>query len=132
MNNLKARGYKPLDYYSSNESLRKAIDCISSGSLSRGDVNLIRPLVDALLYHDAYMLFADYQSYLDCQERVAALFRNRSQWIRMSILNVARMGKFSSDRSIREYCTHIWGAKALTGQFDDADITAAAVQRTQC
>ena len=132
VNNLKARGYNPRDYYGSNESLRKAIDRISSGSLSRGDANLFRPLVDSLLYHDTYLLFADYQPYLDCQEHVSATFRNRAQWTRMSILNVARMGKFSSDRSIREYCTHIWGAKPLTDQFDDADILAAAVQRIQC
>jgi starch phosphorylase len=127
VNDLKARGYNPRDYYNSNESLRKAIDRISSGSLSRGDVNLFRPLVDALLYHDTYMLFADYQSYLDCQERAAAAFRNRSQWTRMSILNVARMGKFSSDRSIREYCSHIWGAKPLADQFDDADPSTAVL-----
>jgi starch phosphorylase len=125
VNNLKARGYNPGDYYKNNESLRNAIDCISSGLLSRGDVNLFRPLVDSLLYHDAYMLFADYQSYLDCQEQVAAAFRNRSQWTRMSILNVARMGKFSSDRSIREYCSYIWGAQPLNDQFDDAGVSAA-------
>ncbi len=124
VNNLKARGYKPLDYYSGNESLRKAIDCISSGSLSRGDVNLFRPLVDSLLYHDTFLLFADYQSYIDCQERAAAAFRNRSQWTRMSILNVARMGKFSSDRSIREYCNHIWGAKPLADQVEEANLSA--------
>jgi starch phosphorylase len=126
VNHLKARGYTPFDYYSGNESLRKAIDCISSGALSRGDVNLFRPLVDSLLYHDTYLLCADYQSYLDCQERAAAMFRDPTQWTRMSILNVARMGKFSSDRSIREYCSRIWGAQPLTDQFDDADVSAAA------
>jgi len=126
VNDLKARGYNPRDYCNGNESLRRAIDCISSGCFSRGDANLFRPLVDSLLYHDNYLLFADYQSYLDCQERAAAAFRDRSQWTRKSILNVARMGKFSSDRSIREYCSRIWGAKPLADQIDDADLSAAA------
>jgi starch phosphorylase len=127
VNNLKARGYNPRDYYNTNESLRRAIDLISSGGFSRGDGNLFRPLVDSLLYHDTYLLFADYQSYLDCQAKAAAAFRNRSQWTRMSILTVARMGKFSSDRSIREYCNLIWGAQPLSDQMAATDFPAAAL-----
>jgi starch phosphorylase len=77
---------------------------ISEGAFSNGDSDLFRPLVDNLLNRDEYLLLADYQSYIDCQDRVAELFRNRKKWTEMSILNVACMGKFSSDRAIREYC----------------------------
>lgn len=110
---LMAHGYAPRYYYESNPSLREAIDLIASGHFSHGDTNLFAPLVDSLLHHDPYLLLADYQSYVDCQERVAAAFRDQESWARMSILNTARMGKFSSDRSIREYCTKIWKVKPV-------------------
>ncbi|MFL6584860.1 MAG: glycogen/starch/alpha-glucan phosphorylase [Chthoniobacterales bacterium] len=105
---LRARGYRPRDYYNSNETLREAIDFIASGELGRGDTELFRPIVENLLGDDPFMLLADYQSYIDAQERVSALWRNEQAWTRMSILNSARMGKFSSDRSIRDYCERIW------------------------
>ena len=65
-------------------------------------------IVNSLLYNDQYMLFADYQDYIDCQERVGKVFQNKKEWTRMSILNTARMGKFSSDRSIADYSKKIW------------------------
>ena len=105
---LKSRGYNPMDFYHSNPELREALDLIRSGFFSRGDQDLFKPLVDSLLYHDEYLLLADYQAYMDCQERVSKAFRDRDQWTRMAVLNVARMGKFSSDRSVREYCEKIW------------------------
>jgi starch phosphorylase len=71
------------------------------------------PLLDSLLNHDEYLVLADYQSYIDCHDRVSRAFRDQRQWTTMSILNTARMGKFSSDRSIREYCDRIWQAKAV-------------------
>jgi starch phosphorylase len=111
---MKARGYKPMDYYNSNGRLREVLDLISSGVFSRGDRNLFKPLVDSLLYDDQYMLLADYQSYIDCQDDVDRAFRDEERWTAMSILNVARMGKFSSDRSIREYAEKIWRVKPLT------------------
>jgi starch phosphorylase len=111
--NLKARGYAPRYYYESNPSLREAIDLIASGHFSRGDTKLFAPLLDSLLHQDPYLLLVDYQSYIDCQERVAAAFRDQDSWARMSILNVARMGKFSSDRAIREYCAKIWKVKPV-------------------
>lgn len=109
----KTRGYYPRGYYDQDEELRLAIDQISSGLFSRGDRSLFRPLLDSLLHHDEYMAFADFRSYLDCQDEVANAFRDKSRWTKMSILNTARMGKFSSDRAITEYCNNIWDAKAL-------------------
>lgn len=105
---VKARGYNPRDYYNSNPELKLVLDRISSGIFSHGDCTLFKPIVDNLLYQDPYLLLADYQSYIDCQDRVAAAYLDQKQWTRMSILNSARMGMFSSDRSIREYCTDIW------------------------
>lgn len=78
-----------------------------------GDSDLFRPLVDNLLNHDDYLLLADYQSYIDCQDRISEAFRNGKKWTEMSIMNVARMGKFSSDRAIREYCENIWKTTAI-------------------
>lgn len=108
---LRARGYHPLEYYDSNPVLREALDLVRSGHFSAGDTDLFAPIVDSLLQRDEYMLLADYQSYLDTQERVGAAFLDEQAWAGMSILNVARMGKFSSDRSIREYCSRIWKIK---------------------
>jgi starch phosphorylase len=75
---------------------------------SKGDRELFGPLVDALLNRDEYLLLADYTSYVACQEQVSAAYCDQKQWTRMSILNVARMGRFSSDRSIRDYCEKVW------------------------
>jgi starch phosphorylase len=104
----KAQGYCPADYCHANRELKEAMDLIASGAFSRGDKELFRPLLDSLLNHDDYLLFADYQSYIDCQDAVSRAYRDREGWARMSIRNVARMGKFSSDRSVREYCGKIW------------------------
>ena len=105
---MKHDGYRPRAFYESNTHLREVLDSLSSGEFSRGDRSLFEPLVSSLLNGDEYMLLADYQSYIDCQDRVSVAYRNQEEWTRMSILNVARMGKFSSDRSIRDYCADIW------------------------
>ena len=110
---LKARGYHPRGFYDSNGELREAVDRIASGHFSRGDGNLFKPLVDSLLNRDEYLLLADYASYVDCQDRVGRVFRDQQHWTRMSILNTARSGKFSSDRSIRDYCERIWKVKPV-------------------
>ena len=110
---LKAKGYNPWDYYNSNEELKAVIDLISCGFFSHGDPNLFKPLVDNLLYDDPYLLLADYQSYIECQEKVSQAYKDQDNWTRMSILNVARMGKFSSDRAIREYCEDIWDTEPV-------------------
>jgi glycogen phosphorylase len=84
------------------------LDFIASGILSQGDPKLFHPLIENLLWDDPFLLLADYQSYVDCQNAVSALWADPVAWTRKSILNVARMGKFSSDRSIREYCERVW------------------------
>ena len=104
----KAEGYNPRSYYESNPLLKEIFDALAGGEFSRGDRKLFEPLLQSLLARDDYMLLADYQSYVDCQDRVAQVFKDHDQWTRMSIFNVARIGKFSSDRSIRDYCSDIW------------------------
>ena len=104
----KAAGYNPNQYYESNPALKKVIDQISGGFFSKGDTNIFRPLVDHLLWNDEYMVMADFQSYVDCQAKVSEAFLDTENWTRMSILNVARSGKFSSDRSIADYARDIW------------------------
>jgi starch phosphorylase len=109
----KRRGYNPRHYYESDAELRQALDQIQSGFFSPEDPGLFRPLVDSLLYHDEYMVLADYRAYIDCQDRAGAVYQDPDAWTRMSILNVARIGYFSSDRAIREYCEEIWKIKPV-------------------
>jgi starch phosphorylase len=103
-----ADGYRPWDIYNGNLELKGVIDIIGSGMFSHGDRSTFQPLIDNLLRQDPYLLLADYAAYIACQERVSAAYRDSAHWTRMSILNVARMGKFSSDRTIAEYCRDIW------------------------
>ena len=110
---LKAQGYNPYQYYTGSGELKAVIDLIAAGEFSNDDRQLFKPLVDNLLHQDPFLLLADYQSYIECQDRVSQAFKDREAWTRMSILNVARMGKFSSDRSIREYCQEIWNVEAV-------------------
>jgi starch phosphorylase len=105
---LREEGYRPSAFYEGNHQLHAVIDILASGQFSRGDAGLFRPLLESLLQYDEYMLFADYQSYVDAQTEAGCAYRDIDRWTRMSILNVARMGKFSSDRSIQEYCDDIW------------------------
>jgi glycogen phosphorylase len=113
---VKADGYQPRRIYESNPELCEAIDLIDSGFFSGGDRELFRPLVESLLGRDEYMLLADYQAYVECQQRVSEAYSVRNNWTRMSILNSARVGRFSSDRSIREYCRDIWNAHPIAGR----------------
>ena len=102
-------GYRPRDIYNQNENLRDVIDLINSGLFSHGDRDQFRYLTDNLLSTDPFLVCADFQDYVDCQARVSESYRDRDRWLRMSILNVARCGRFSSDRAIHEYCNDIWG-----------------------
>jgi starch phosphorylase len=110
---LKQRGYNPREYYEANPELRSALDGIAAGQFSQGDTELFRPIVDSLLQHDEYLLLADFAPYVECCERAAAAFRDRDAWTRMSILNAARSGFFSSDRTIRQYCEEIWRVQSV-------------------
>ncbi len=108
------KGYNPRNYYNSLSELKGVIDMITSGLFSHGDQTLFKPLLDNLMYQDPYRIFADYHSYIDCQESVSQAFKDPKHWSKMSILNVARIGKFSSDRSIRDYCQDIWQLSPAT------------------
>ena len=109
----KAEGYRPWDIYNNNAELKGAIDMIDAGVFSHGDPELFRPLTESLRNHDPFLVLADYQAYLDKQAEVGRAFGDPEKWCRMSILNAARMGKFSSDRSIRDYCDAIWKVKPV-------------------
>ncbi len=116
---LKAQGYVPRRYYNSIPELRGVLDLIASGFFSHGDPELFKPIVDNLLYDDPYLLLADYKAYVECQDKVSQAYKDQENWSKMSILNVARMGKFSSDRSIQDYCNHIWKAQPVPIQLKD-------------
>jgi starch phosphorylase len=121
---LRAGGYTPYDHYLADPRLKDAIDLLRGGFFSSGDVDLFRGLTDGLLHHDPYLLLADFASYVACQQQVSNAFRDQEQWTRMSILNAARSGKFSSDRSIGQYCEDIWRVRSvpvtLLTQRDDS------------
>jgi starch phosphorylase len=120
ISNIKSHGYNPMVYYDSNPELKEAIDIIKSGFFSRKDINLFKPLIDSLICRDEHMILVDYQSYIDCQERISMAFKDQKKWTNMSILTVARMGKFSSDRSIQEYNEKIWHATPLEIDLENA------------
>jgi glycogen phosphorylase len=115
---LKAAGYCPRRLVEQDPELRLALHQIATGIFSPGKPDLYRPMIDALLDHDAFMLLADYRAYVDCQDRVSQQYADMDAWTRMSILNVARMGYFSSDRSIQEYCDQIWNVKPVHIKLD--------------
>ncbi len=89
------------------------LELIVDGTFTHGDTEVLRPLVDNLLHHDPFLVLADYRSYVDCQARVSAAWQDSDTWSRMSILNAARSGKFSSDRAITEYSDEIWNVGAM-------------------
>jgi starch phosphorylase len=105
---IKRNGYEPRQYADANPLLREALDTLADGRFSNGGKDLFKPVVDNLLYQDEYMVLADFAPYMEAQEQAANAYQDRERWTRMSILNVARLGKFSSDRSIRDYCREIW------------------------
>lgn len=111
---LREDGYNPKNYYQANHELREVLDMIGSGFFSLEEPNRFKPIVDSLLHHgDHYLLLADYASYIACQKKVDASYRDQHQWVKRAILNVANMGKFSSDRTIMQYAEKIWDAKRV-------------------
>jgi starch phosphorylase len=121
---LLASGYRPEQYLGGNKTLRRVVDSIASGHFSRGDKDIFRPIVAKLLgSRDEYVHLADLESYIDAQQRVDIEYRDRQGWRRKCLLNIARMGKFSSDRTIAEYARDIWNLKpAVIGNFAHAAV----------
>ena len=115
---VKGDGYRPMDYVDHDEELKAVLQLIASGRFSGGDTDVFRPLVDNLRYDDPFLVLADYASYVACQEQVSAAWQDTDAWTRMSILNTARSGKFSSDRAITEYCDDIWNVHPVTVKVD--------------
>jgi starch phosphorylase len=111
-------GYRPADCVNANEELREALDLIADGHFSRGDRNMFLPLIENLRQTDPFLVLADYAAYVACQEEVSAAWQDARRWTRMSILNTARAGKFSSDRAIREYCEQIWKIHPVSVDLD--------------
>ena len=116
---VKAEHYRPWELYQRHEELRGVLDLINHGIFSHGDGSLFRPIIDHLMSRDDYLLLADYASYIACQDAVGRTYADERAWTRMSILNVARMGKFSSDRTIAEYCRDIWKVEPVTVKVAD-------------
>ena len=111
----RAAGYQPRRFYQEDPELRAVLDLLVSDALSGGNRSRFQPLVDSLLGRDDYMLLADYRAYVDCQDQVSAAYLDQESWTRMSILNTARMGKFSSDRSIPRVLREHLGREARAG-----------------
>jgi starch phosphorylase len=111
---LRAQGYDPWRYYQENGELRQVLDMIRDGFFSPGEANRHHPIFDALTHGgDHFLLLADYGAYVSAQQEVERVYRDREDWLRRAVLNVARMGRFSSDRSIREYAEKIWNVKPV-------------------
>jgi starch phosphorylase len=102
-----------MDCVEADRELADVIDLIASGFFSRGDPEVFRPFLYGLLNYDPYFVLADFRSYVDCQDSVGRAFQDAEHWARMSILNVAHSGFFSSDRTILEYCKDIWRVKPV-------------------
>jgi starch phosphorylase len=110
---LKEGGYVPMDYYHGNAELEAAIDAIATGTFSEGNRDLFQPIVESLLQHDEYLVLADYDSYVKCQNLAAEAYLDPASWARSSILNTAHCGFFSSDRAMAQYCSGIWQVEPI-------------------
>jgi len=107
----KRKEYKPREYYEKNQELKQCLDAIANGYFSPENPGLFTDIVNSLLEHDTYLLLADYEAYISCQDKVSEIYQDQDQWSRMCLLNIAAGGKFSSDRSIMEYARDIWGVE---------------------
>jgi starch phosphorylase len=124
---MRSAGYRPREFLEESEELQAVLTLIRDGFFSRGNNTQFQPLIDNLLWHDPYFVIADYQSYADCQAHVDQTYRDQEDWTRMSILNSARSGKFSSDRTIRQYCEEIWHAGPVRVQLMSQDEVKAGL-----
>jgi len=110
---LRARGYRPRDWYEGDPDIRAVLDALAGDTFSPGEPGLFRPIVDSLLDGgDPYLCLADFRAYLECQDEVSKAWLDQDRWGRMAVLNTARSGKFSSDRTIRQYADEIWKVKS--------------------
>jgi glycogen phosphorylase len=107
-------GYRPYELLADDDELARVLELITGGEFSPGERTLYAPLIDDLLHHDPFLVLADYRAYADCQRLVEARWRTPAEWLRSSILNTARTGRFSSDRAIREYAREIWNVSPVT------------------
>jgi len=120
---------RPTDYYHGNPELHEVIELLRGGFFSRGDTELDRPLIDGLPGAGPYLVMADYQAYADCQRQVSQAYGDAGHWARMSIHNTSHSGKFSSDRSIRQYCDTIWKARPVPSRLmSQADVRVEVIQ----
>jgi len=111
---LLAKGYNPGDYYRANPELAAIIDWLGSDYFTGDEsADILTPLRDNLIYHDPYLCLADFDAYMGAQEKVSAAFKDKAHWAKMAVLNTARVGKFSSDRTISEYAKDIWKLKPV-------------------
>jgi len=108
INDMQTAGYRPRDYYEKSPLLKEVMDGLAAGRFSNGDKNLFAPLVNDLLNVDRFFVMADFDDYVRVQAEAGQVFCDAKRWSKISILNTARSGKFSSDRAIREYCRDIW------------------------
>jgi starch phosphorylase len=114
---LEKKGYNPRDYYEKNPELKLCIDLIHNGFFSPDRPDQFHKLTNLLLNHDKYMLCADYESYIACQDKVSQTYANQDKWMKMSLMNIASSGKFSSDRTISQYAREIWGVEPTYEKF---------------
>ncbi len=125
---LRQSGYNPAEIVSSIPELAEAVRLVESGHFSHGDGELFRPLLDNLTGSDPFFVMADFADYLRVQDEVSRAWSDRQRWNKMSLLNTARAGFFSSDRSIREYCQSIWKVDPLPVEITCVDSTRADVR----
>uniref|UniRef100_A0A671KS75 Alpha-1,4 glucan phosphorylase n=1 Tax=Sinocyclocheilus anshuiensis TaxID=1608454 RepID=A0A671KS75_9TELE len=105
---LDKKGYDAMEYYNRIPELKQVMDQISGGFFSPGEPDQFKDIVKMLMHHDRFKVFADYEDYIKCQEKVSALYKNTKEWTKMVIHNIAGCGKFSSDRTIAQYAREIW------------------------
>jgi starch phosphorylase len=106
-------GYSPTSFIEKSPDLKAVIDLLAKGFFSPEEPDLYKPIVQSLVQGDTYRLCADFDAYVACQDRVEQAYRDQEHWSRMAIVNIAKSGKFSSDRTIRDYAREIWGARAV-------------------
>ncbi len=108
---LQDQGYDPASYYENNPVLKRAIDALSDGSFCPHNPRLLKPVADDLIHRDQFMALADFDSYRAAQRKISEDLRKPQIWWKKSVLNTARLGRFSSDRSIRDYAEKVWDQK---------------------